>query len=129
MNSDQTGRGTKETYVKTHLRHVRANVSDLEKAINWYCTTLGFELDSVWPSKAPVYADFKCPEGAVFSIGVGEKVPGGARFNFVIQDVDAFWEKLRDKVDVVEQLFDTPYGTRKFTIHDLDGNELGFTKG
>ena len=27
---------------------------------------------------------------------------------------------------VVEPLFDTPYGTRKFTIADPDGNELGF---
>ncbi len=37
-----------------------------------------------------------------------------------------FWEQLKDKVEIIEPLFDTPYGTRKFTIKDLDGNELGF---
>jgi uncharacterized glyoxalase superfamily protein PhnB len=29
---------------------------------------------------------------------------------------------------VVEPLFDTPYGTRKFTVRDPDGNELGFVR-
>ena len=39
------------------------------------------------------------------------------------------WIELKDKVVVVEPLFDTPYGTRKFTrISDPDGNELGFVR-
>ncbi len=44
-----------------------------------------------------------------------------------MDDVDAWWLRLRDG-DVVEPLFDTPYGTRKFTIRDPDGNELGFVQ-
>ena len=55
-------------------------------------------------------------------------MPTGARFNFDVEDVDALWESLKDKVEVIEPLFDTPYGTRKFTILDLDGNELGFVR-
>jgi hypothetical protein len=38
--------------------------------------------------------------------------------------VDAWWEKLRDRAEVVEPLFDTPYGTRKFTVKDPDGTSL-----
>jgi len=34
--------------------------------------------------------------------------------------------RLKDQVRVVEALFTTEYGTRKFTIADPDGNELGF---
>ena len=30
--------------------------------------------------------------------------------------------------DVVEPLLDTPYGSRKFTIRDPDGTELGFVQ-
>ena len=115
--------------MKTRLMHVRVNVRNLDKAIHWYSEVLGFELDSLWPPDAPVYADFHFQEGAVFSIGVAETVPCGVRFNFSIQDVDAFWEHLKDKVEIVEPLFDTPYGTRKFTLRDLDGNELGFSRG
>lgn len=40
--------------------------------------------------------------------------------------MDELWEALQDKVEIVEALFDTPWGTRKFTIRDLDENELGF---
>jgi catechol 2,3-dioxygenase-like lactoylglutathione lyase family enzyme len=115
--------------MKNRLRHVRANVSDLQKSIQWYTHTLGLELDSVWPAQNPVYADFIFEEGAVFSIGVAQPLGGGARLNFAVQDVDALWEALKDKVLIVEPLFDTPYGTRKFTITDPDGNELGFTRG
>ena len=52
----------------------------------------------------------------------------GARFNFTVDDPDALWIELKDEVAVVEPLFDTPYGTRKFTIVDPDGNELGFVR-
>jgi uncharacterized glyoxalase superfamily protein PhnB len=115
--------------VKTRLMHVRANVRNLRKAIDWYRDVLGFEPDSVWPRESPVYADFHSQEGATFSIGVSDTGASAARFNFAVQDVDALWEQLKDKADVVEALFDTPYGTRKFTIRDIDNNELGFSKG
>ena len=52
----------------------------------------------------------------------------GADFNFKVGDVDAGWSRLSPNADVIEPLFDTPYGTRKFTIRDLDGNELGFVQ-
>jgi uncharacterized glyoxalase superfamily protein PhnB len=50
------------------------------------------------------------------------------RFNFTVDDPEELWVELKDRVTVVEPLFDTPYGTRKFTIADPDGNELGFVR-
>ena len=35
---------------------------------------------------------------------------------------------IRDRAALVEPLFDTPYGTRKFTVRDPDGNQLGFVR-
>lgn len=52
----------------------------------------------------------------------------GARFNFTVDDPDELWERVKGSATVVESLFDTPYGTRKFTIADPDGNELGFVR-
>ena len=115
--------------MQTRLLHVRANVRNLQRAIEWYAKTLGFKVQSLWPPNEPDYADFVSEEGATFSVMEAEPVPSGARFNFSFKDVDALWENLKDKVEVVEPLFDTPYGTTKFTIRDLDGNELGFVKG
>lgn len=48
--------------------------------------------------------------------------------NFEVDDVDGWWRKLGEDVDVLEPLMNTPYGTRKFTIRDPDGNELGFVQ-
>lgn len=110
--------------VRTRLEHARANVSDLETAIAWYTEVLGFEVDALWPPDRPNYAHFRHAAGAVFAIQEAEG--RGARFNFTVDDPDALWDDLKDRATVVEALFDTSYGTRKFTIADPDGNELGF---
>lgn len=52
----------------------------------------------------------------------------GGRYNFTVEDLDTLWEQLKDDPRVVEELFSTPYGSRKFTIADPDGNELGFVR-
>lgn len=83
-------------------------------------------MESYWPPDKPNYADFKTAGGATFA--VMEARGRGARFNFTVDDPDELWERLKDNVTVVEPLFDTPYGTRKFTIADPDGNELGFVR-
>ena len=114
--------------MKTKLTHVRANVRDLQKALEWYETVLGFEVHTVYPKENPTYADFEEGTGACFSIMVDNNVPSYGRFNFEADDVERLWHELKGKVEVVEPLFTTPYGTTKFTIKDLDGNELGFTK-
>ena len=54
-----------------------------------------------------------------------ESAKSYGRLNFNDEDVDALWQKLKDKVNILEPLFDTPWGTRKFTIIDLDGNVIG----
>jgi catechol 2,3-dioxygenase-like lactoylglutathione lyase family enzyme len=112
--------------VQTRLDHVRANVTNLQQAIDWYTDVLGFEVESYWPPDKPNYAHFKSESGATFA--VMEADGRGARFNFTIEDPDALWARLKDRARVVEPLFDTAYGTRKFTIADPDGNELGFVR-
>ncbi|MCL2397711.1 MAG: VOC family protein [Defluviitaleaceae bacterium] len=117
--------------MKTRLAHVRANVRDLQKAIDWYTNVLGFEVGGVYPATNPTYAQFADDTGfggACFSIMVDENVPSHGRFNFNVEDLEGFWSFLKDKVEVIEPLFTTPYGSTKFTIRDLDGNELGFAK-
>lgn len=110
----------------TNLGHVRANVTDLRRAVEWYTTVLGFEVETRWPPDAPNYVHFASSGGAIFAI---MEAPGrGGRFNFAVDDPDALWERLKDVAIVVEPLFDTDYGTRKFTIADPDGNELGFVR-
>lgn len=94
--------------------------------MQWYEETLGLKVTGYWPHENPNYAHFEFDKGATFSIMEHDEFPSRGRFNFKVENVDAFWEEIKDKVEVVEELFNTPYGSRKFTIKDLDGNELGF---
>ncbi len=111
------------------LTHVRVNVRDLAASIDWYERLLGMAPEGHWPLDAPTYVHFNL--GVVqFALGQYEPAPAtGARFNFEVEDVDEWWQTLRHDSDVLEPLFDTPYGTRKFTIRDPDGNELSFVQG
>jgi catechol 2,3-dioxygenase-like lactoylglutathione lyase family enzyme len=110
------------------LTHVRVNVHDLSAAIEWYERLLGVPATGHWPPDSPTYAHFNLGP-AQFGLGQYQPVPaGGARFNLEVDDVDAWWSRLGPDADVVEALFDTPYGSRKFTIRDPDGNELGFVQ-
>ncbi|MEN6636872.1 MAG: VOC family protein [Clostridiaceae bacterium] len=114
--------------MKTRLTHTRANVSDLHKSIAWYENVLGFECLGADITDRWQYAQFKYAEGASFSIMVAEISGISARFNFKVDDVDTLWESLKDKVNIVESIETMPYGNRKFTICDPDGNELGFVQ-
>ncbi|MFQ3546370.1 VOC family protein [Halobacillus rhizosphaerae] len=114
--------------MKTSLDHVRVNVKDLQKAIDWYETYLGFKVDTVWPPDKPNYVHFQKEEGAIFALMEHPDYPSPGRFNFYIEYVDDLWSELKDQVDVVEELGETAYGSRKFTIRDPDGNELGFVQ-
>jgi len=57
-----------------------------------------------------------------------ENHPSHGRFNFNVSDIESLWVELKDEVHVIEELFSTPWGSKKFTIADLDGNELGFVE-
>lgn len=114
--------------MKTNVKHVRANVKNLEQAIKWYENVLGFQVEAQWPPEQPNYVHFEHDGGAIFGLMESEHVPSYGRFNFYVKDVDELWEQINKKVEVVEELFDTAYGSRKFTVRDLDGNELGFVK-
>ncbi len=111
------------------LTHVRVNVGDLESAIRWYERVFGVPAHGHWPPGRPTYVHFDLGP-AQFALGRYDPAPSvGARFNFEVDDVDAWWSRIGADADVVEALYDTPYGTRKFTIRDPDGNELGFVQG
>lgn len=118
----------KEEKMKTRLAHVRVNVKNLNVAIDWYTTILGFKVAATWPPENPNYAHFELEYGATFAIMEDINYPSHGRFNFNVTDVDSLWLELKDKVHIVEELISTPYGTKKFTILDLDGNEIGFVQ-
>ncbi|MFD1021006.1 VOC family protein [Thalassobacillus hwangdonensis] len=114
--------------MEIYLDHVRVNVSNLHQGIEWYEGTLGFKVTGHWPPENPNYAHFETGKGAIFAIMETDPSPSHGRLNFKVENVDHYWDQVADKVEILEDLFETPYGTKKFTIKDPDGNELGFVQ-
>jgi catechol 2,3-dioxygenase-like lactoylglutathione lyase family enzyme len=64
-------------------------VAHLPRAVDWYTTVLGFEVEALWPADRPNYAHFKSAGGATFAVmeAEGHRAP----FNFTVADPDALW--------------------------------------
>src|SRR5689334_11808954 len=84
---------------------------------------------------APVFAEIVTP-GAVLAIGSAETValfkegsaePGANRtavLEFMVLDVDAEFARLRDKVEIVHEPKDLPWGNRTVQFFDPEGTRV-----
>jgi catechol 2,3-dioxygenase-like lactoylglutathione lyase family enzyme len=97
-------------------------VSDIEAAKAFYEDILGFEPG---PAYAPTnWQSYRCQEGVFFAIGLP---PGSTdETSFVVEDVEALWLRVKDRVTVIHPLEKTPWGTYRFVIEDPDGHILAF---
>ncbi|PIG79340.1 aminotransferase GliI-like protein [Aspergillus arachidicola] len=112
--------------------------TSISRTVQFYTEILGFELGSVKPEDGTSELTF-C------SIFMGRKAD--ANFYFSKASVEAFkaseamialgtreldeyyrYLKGRDEVTITEDIEDTPWGFRQFTMEDHDGNKLTFFK-
>lgn len=104
------------------LLGITSTVTNLEKSKYFYEEMLGFEPDAFY---APTqWQSYKCQAGVFFAIG---EAPGSTdEISFTVADVETLWEQVKDRVDVVDPLEKTPWGTYRFVIKDPDGHLLSF---
>jgi catechol 2,3-dioxygenase-like lactoylglutathione lyase family enzyme len=106
------------------LQGITRTVSSLEKSKRFYEDVLGFKPGGFY---APTrWQSYKC-QGTVF-FAVGEEPGSTDEVSFAVPDVDALWERVKDKADVVSPLEKTPWGTYRFVIRDPDGYLLAFSQ-
>lgn len=113
------------------LASVRLIAGDIRRMVDFYELVLG--LDAEW--LAPVFAEIVTP-GATLAIGAvdtvalwkaGSAEPGANRtayLEFQVDDVDAEFERLKDKVDLVHELKTMPWGNRTFQFRDPEGTAV-----
>lgn len=109
-----------------------------EKTIEFYTGSLGFEIGMVFPNaEQPEYADLSKDGMVLMVIPAGEhgispteKFGIGTTLYLNIDgDIDECYRELKEKnVSFTEDIKDEPYGVRDFTIEDIDGYRLAFTK-
>jgi uncharacterized glyoxalase superfamily protein PhnB len=102
-------------------------VTALEPAIAFYRDTLGFFCLNSTPEWASMGRDGNRLMLALPNAHLAfEKPHFTGSLYFHVQDVRAFWERLKDRCEVVYPLEDFKYGKREFAIRDNSGYLLQF---
>jgi catechol 2,3-dioxygenase-like lactoylglutathione lyase family enzyme len=108
------------------IQGMTIEVSNLTTSRTFYENVLGFNPGEYYePTKWLPYSF----DSGYFAIREADNTKHRDNFditNFVIEDVDGLWEKVKHSAEVVEPLGTTPYGTYKFVVKDPDGYRLGF---
>ncbi len=116
-------------------------VEDVEKTLEFYTQTLGFEEKGKFPGPDGklIYANVQWKDVS-FMFGPTTWLPAellpyrGAGVDFYIlggeeDDIDQYYAMLKEKgVTIVKEIEDQFWGDRSFTIKDPDGYQLTFAK-
>jgi uncharacterized glyoxalase superfamily protein PhnB len=115
-------------------------VADVNKAVNYYTTTLGFALIASVPESGSFNWAMVMRDGITMMFqtlpSIQEDMPGlkiqakGSlgTFYIKIKGVDAFYKELKGKADIVVEMRTTFYGAKEFAIKDQDGYFLCFAE-
>ena len=109
----------------------RLIAADIKTMVAFYEMATGLQAEWL----APVFAEIVTP-GATLAIGAVETValwkegsaePGANRtayIEFQVEDIDAEYERLKDKVPLVHELKTMPWGNKTFQFRDPEGTAV-----
>lgn len=109
----------------------RLIAADIKGMVAFYEMVTGLPADRL----APVFAEIVTPV-ATLAIGSAETValwkegsaePGANRtasIEFQVEDIDADYERLKDKVQLVHELKTMPWGNKTFQFRDPEGTAV-----
>ena len=109
----------------------RLIAADIKSMVAFYEMVTGLSADWL----APVFAEIVTP-AATLAIGSAETValwkegsaePGANRtayIEFQVEDIDADYERLKDKVPLVHELKTMPWGNKTFQFRDPEGTAV-----
>jgi uncharacterized glyoxalase superfamily protein PhnB len=96
---------------------------DVAEAANWLCETFGFT--ERWQAGSH-RAQLAIGDSAV---AITEGTPGGSNVMVRVDDVDAHYERARERgAQVLGPPADHPYGERQYTAVDLGGHTWTFSQ-
>lgn len=111
--------------VECEVQHAVLSVPDIQAAVEFYTTQLGFSLGFIW-GEPPSFAGVLLGKMQLF-LKLGTPSPEGCEVYFVVGNADELFEYQRaNGVEVTEAPADRDYGLRDYCIHDLNGYELSF---
>jgi len=145
-NQSTKNEGAKRMYKKLTTNMM---VEDVNRTADFYCDVLGFEFMMGVPEDTQEIAVTRQKDQtlgfAILKSGniemmfqakkslarelpefSGMKVGGSLTFYIEVENVEGFYEELKDKVTIIKKIRTTFYGKREFYIRDFNGYVLTF---
>ena len=126
--------------MKLHKLTPNLMVEDVNATLAYYQDVFGFELQQSVPTEGQYdWASTRCGEVELMfqsrsSLGKDlpdfQALPIGASLTFFIalQGIQELYERIRGRVELVDELHETFYGMREFAVKDLNGYILAFAE-
>lgn len=115
-------------------------VEDMLQTVKFYEDVLGFKTEIAFPQKDPVFVqvekdgicimlyarcDFEKEIPKLKTVSMG----GSVELYFKAEGIESFYQKIKDKVKIVQDIHKTDYGSLEFTIEDCNGYLICFSEG
>ena len=133
---------TAVTATKIALKKLTPNlmVEDVNRTIEFYRDVLGFEVQVTVPEAGQFDWAMLGRDGVTLMFqsraSLGGEIPaladapigGAVTFYTEVEGVEALHAQLRGRVEIVQALHDTFYGTREFCFRDCNGYLISFSE-
>ena len=127
----------------TNLKKMTPNlmVEDVNKTIAFYKDILGFELLATVPEtgqfnwammrrdNVEIMFQARASITEEFPVLKDRAIGGSLTFYIEVEDIQALYRRLKDKVTFVQDMHTTFYGTQEFAVQDCNGFVLSFAEG
>jgi N-acetyltransferase len=115
------------------LRHLTPMLgsSQMQQTLEFYTSVLGFTLQEKWEDQGVLrwFSLNKDQVWLMFSLREEEETIAMSGCLYLYpSDVEVLWERVKDKVEVIQPVCETDYGMLEFAILDNNGYELRFGK-
>jgi uncharacterized glyoxalase superfamily protein PhnB len=103
--------------------------NEIDETIHFYCTILGFtcgERNDDWNWASLNKGDCEIMIANPSEMQSFDKSVFTGSFYIKVEDVDALWHSLKDKVNVCYEIETFEWGMREFAIFDTNGYTLQF---
>jgi uncharacterized glyoxalase superfamily protein PhnB len=115
-------------------------VEDVNRAVDWYREVLGFEVAATVPQEGPLDWAMLTHDEVVlmfqarasltdeYPVFQGREVGGALTFYTDVENVQAWYDRLKGQVRIVTEMHDTFYGSREFAFQDCNGYVFTFSE-
>ena len=114
-------------------------VEDIGKTVEFYKNILGFNIVLNEPKENPVFTIIENNKVKIMLYYRGafvKEVPefskwvtGGTVALYInVEDIEMWYEKLKDKVEIIQKLYLTSYNSKEFSFKDINGYVLIFSE-